>query len=282
MEYSQEDLERLHGVLKEICAEIVRVCDENGIEYFIQGGTAMGAHFFGDIMPWDDDMDLGMTIENYRRFIEVAPRALRKGFSLQVFETELQTPFYFAKVRKDDTLFVEELYGGLDIHHGIYVDIFPFNKVPDCRVGERLQRLWVKFLINCFISKSVWVWRRLAAEPRESMFEKSLVSCLMIKCYSALFSKRRLYDRMMKAMSRHDRGNHKRYNIVRMPKDHIPVEDVERAEAVDFGGLRVKCPANVESYLRNHYGENIQKWPAPHLRVNHAPMKLSFNTKENM
>lgn len=280
MGYNEEDLKKLHQVLKEICAEIVRVCDENGIEYFIQGGTAMGAHFFNDIMPWDDDMDLGMTMDNYRKFIELAPQKLRKGFSLQVFETEPDTPFYFAKVRKDDTLFVEELYRNLNIHHGIYVDIFPYGKVPDCHIGEVVQREQVRFLINCFISKTIWVWRRLAKHPEECMFDKSLLSCLLIKCYSALFSKRQLYRQMMRAMSRHDKGKHKYYNIVRMPKDQIEVEAIKHPVMAEIGSLKVKCPANVEGYLRHHYGQNIQKWPAPHLRVNHAPMILRFNAEE--
>ena len=280
MGYNEEDLKKLHQVLKEICAEIVRVCEENGIEYFIQGGTAMGAHFFNDIMPWDDDMDLGMTMENYRKFIELAPSKLQKGFTLQVFETEPDTPFYFAKVRKDDTLFVEELYRNLNIHHGIYVDIFPYNKVPDCNICEVLQREQVRFLINCFISKSIWVWKHLSKQAESCMFDKSLLSCLLIKCYSTLFTKRQLHRQMLRAMTRHDKGQHKYYNIVRMPKDQIEVAAIEHPVTVNMGGLNVKCPANVEDYLRHHYGQNIQKWPAPHLRVNHAPMTLKFNTNK--
>jgi lipopolysaccharide cholinephosphotransferase len=69
MSYSESELEKLHKVLYEILGEIVRVCDILNIPYFIQGGTAIGAFFENAILPWDDDIDVGMTRENYERFL---------------------------------------------------------------------------------------------------------------------------------------------------------------------------------------------------------------------
>ena len=79
MRYEKRQLERLHAELLDILAEVIRVCDLHGIPYFIQGGTAIGALFNRGIVPWDDDIDLGMTRENYDRFLEVAPSTLRPG-----------------------------------------------------------------------------------------------------------------------------------------------------------------------------------------------------------
>ncbi len=279
MEYTEETLRRLQEVLKEICTEIIRVCDENGIGYFIQGGTAMGAFFFSDILPWDDDMDLGMTMDDYRRFIEIAPQKLRPGFSLQVFETEPDTPFYFAKVRKDDTLFLEPLYRELKIHHGIYVDVFPYNRIPNGRTARSLQRTAVRFLINCFISKTIWLWKPLSHKrdgERGELFDKSLVGGLAIKFHSFFFSKAQLYAQLMRTLTLYDRRPCKDYNIVRMPKDMIPAEDIEHSVLVRLGDMTVRCPRHVERYLRNHYGPNIQKYPPAHLQVNHAPLEIRF------
>lgn len=101
--------------------------EEADIPYFIQGGTAIGAHFFDDIVPWDDDIDLGITREHYERFLRVAPSLLREGYVLQEYTTDNNTPFYFAKVRKVGTRFVEREWVGLPIADGIYVDIFPMT-----------------------------------------------------------------------------------------------------------------------------------------------------------
>ena len=125
MKYNAEILRQLHEELYDVLREVVRVCDKAGIPYSIQGGTAIGAHFFEDIVPWDDDVDLGMTRENYERFLREAPALLGEGYVLQEFTTERDTPFYFAKVRKRGTRFVEREWVGMPIEEGIYIDIFP-------------------------------------------------------------------------------------------------------------------------------------------------------------
>ena len=84
MKYNSDILRHLHSELKQTLSEVVRVCEAAGIPYFIQGGTAIGSHFFDDIVPWDDDIDLGMTRENYERFLREAPALLDKGLIAKV------------------------------------------------------------------------------------------------------------------------------------------------------------------------------------------------------
>ena len=64
--YTQE-LEQLHYHLKDIMTQIDRVCDQLGIRYFVDGGTAMGAYYESDILAWDD-IDLAMERDQYERF----------------------------------------------------------------------------------------------------------------------------------------------------------------------------------------------------------------------
>ena len=68
----------------EIAKEIKRICDENNIDYFIIGGTLLGAVRHRGFIPWDDDIDIGMTVENYERFINVAPSKLDCRLFLQL------------------------------------------------------------------------------------------------------------------------------------------------------------------------------------------------------
>ena len=138
--YTPEEIKKLHEYLYAILEEIVRVCEQLEIPYFIIGGSGIGALFEKAILPWDDDVDMGMTRENYNRFLREAPSVLKKGFFLQWTGTEPLYPFYFAKVRMDGTAFVEEYYREVDMHHGIYVDIFPLDKVPDCKPIQICQQ----------------------------------------------------------------------------------------------------------------------------------------------
>lgn len=278
MKYNSDILRHLHGELKETLREVVRVCKEANIPYFIQGGTAIGAHFFDDIVPWDDDIDLGMTRENYTRFLSEAPALLSEEYTLQEFTTEPDTPFYFAKVRKVGTRFVESEWVGLPISEGIYIDIFPYDRIPDDERLARKQRAKVGFWINCFMAKSVWLWRWFGEPNNGVVFPKSLPSCLAIRLVSSLYSKAKIYNKLNAELTRYNNTSASRYNIVRMPKDMIPVKDIEHLEERKFGDIVVMAPANIESYLRSHYGD-IQKWLPEEKRLNHAPELLAFSER---
>lgn len=275
MKYNSDILRQLHRELHDITREVVRVCDELGIPYFIQGGTAIGAHFFEDIVPWDDDIDLGMTRENYERFLAEAPKHLREGYVLQEFTTEPDTPFYFAKVRKQGTKFVESEWVGLNISEGIYIDIFPYDLIPDSPSLERAQRRRVRFWVNCFMAKSVWLWRWFGKANNGVVMPKSWLSCLAIRLVTLLMSKKRIYRRLRRELTRYNSTDAKRYNIVRMPKDMISREAIESPERRRFGEQELWAPSDLESYLRNHYGD-IQKWLPEEKRLNHAPEILQF------
>ena len=275
MKYNSDILRYLHGELKETLREVVRVCEAAGIPYFIQGGTAIGSHFFDDIVPWDDDIDLGMTRENYERFLREAPALLDKRYVLQEFTTEKDTPFYFAKVRKVGTSFVESEWVGLPIAEGIYIDIFPYDLIPDDETLARRQRKRVGFWINCFMAKSVWLWRWLGKANNGIVFPKSFLSCLAIRAVCAFLSKEQIYNILNRELTRYNNTSATRYNIVRMPKDMIAVEAINNLEPRKFGDMEVMAPSNLEVYLRSHYGD-IQKWLPEDKRLNHAPEVLWF------
>ncbi len=278
MKYNSDILRHLHAELHDVLREVVRVCDTAGIPYFIQGGTAIGAHFFQDIVPWDDDIDLGMTRDNYERFLREAPVLLGEEYVLQEFTTDANTPFYFAKVRKRGTRFVEREWVGLPIEEGIYIDIFPYDLIPDNASLARKQRARVGFWVNCFMAKSVWIWRWFGKANNGVVLPKSWLSCLLIRLACATRSKEQIYNKLRKELIRYNGTEATYYNIVRMPKDMIRASAINTPERRKFGDMEVWAPSDLESYLRSHYGD-IQKWLPEDKRLNHAPEVLSFGRR---
>ena len=88
-QYTPEELTQLHQVLYEILEEIVRICDKHNIPYFVIGGTAIGALYDKAILPWDDDIDIGMKREDYNKFLQIASQELREPYFLSCLKMYL-------------------------------------------------------------------------------------------------------------------------------------------------------------------------------------------------
>ena len=71
-----------------ILEEIDRICRKHSIRYWLDGGSLLGAVRHGGFIPWDDDIDIAMPLEDMQRFVEIAPKELREGLRLQTPETE--------------------------------------------------------------------------------------------------------------------------------------------------------------------------------------------------
>jgi lipopolysaccharide cholinephosphotransferase len=169
----------------------------------------------------------------------------------------------------------------MDIHHGIFVDIFPYDRIPDNPLLERMHRFAAKFWINCFMAKEVWLWRHCGRCAIDEPLPKSWVGCAAIRLVTSLLSREAIYRKMNRVLSRYNGRNTSRVNIVRMPKDQIARADIENTVDMEFGGMVVKAPRNIEVYLRHHY-PNLRPVLPVEEQVNHAPYTLSFNTTSKL
>ena len=171
---------------------IDHLCRENGITYYIMGGTALGAIRHGGFIPWDDDLDIFMTPGEYEKFKNVFEKQNSTDFILQEWRT---TPNYleYAKIRMNGTTFIEEHFKDrLDMHHGIYVDIMILHKVPNSKFTQKIVYYYSKFVTLYGLSQRNW-------KPKTKMQALILKSLKILpckfmakRCYKKIYK----YDRM--------------------------------------------------------------------------------------
>lgn len=125
------NIEKLHEVDLNIVKEVVRICDGNGLIYYMSGGTLLGAVRHHGFIPWDDDIDLAMPRDDYEEFLKIAPKLLPENLQIVNYRTDRQYQYYITRVRDIDTK-VEEIRIGNDHRYtNASIDIFPLDGTPN-------------------------------------------------------------------------------------------------------------------------------------------------------
>ena len=76
------------------------ICQKHHIDYWLDGGSLLGAVRHGGFIPWDDDIDIGMTLEGLQKFIQVAPAELPDHLFLQTPESDPTSKEPITKIRE--------------------------------------------------------------------------------------------------------------------------------------------------------------------------------------
>ena len=77
--YDETKLKRAQQASLKILLAVDAVCRANGIAYLLDAGTLIGAVRHQGFIPWDDDIDIAMTRDNFDRFVKAVRGAKRKN-----------------------------------------------------------------------------------------------------------------------------------------------------------------------------------------------------------
>ncbi len=110
-----------------------KICQKHNLQYWLDSGTLLGAVRHQGFIPWDDDIDISMPVEDYHKFILVAQDELAPDMFLQTQATDPEFPFDYAKIRSDRATIIEFHEEGREVsyHQGVFLDIFPMLAIRD-------------------------------------------------------------------------------------------------------------------------------------------------------
>lgn len=258
-----ETLRKVQLAQLEIGKEIKRVCDENGIKYFLDSGTLLGAIRHKGFIPWDDDMDMGMLREDYERFIEIAPKELKPEYFLQTWKTDKSYPYAFAKIRKKGTVFIEAVSQKTIAHNEIFVDVFPYDIYPDDEtVRTKLTKKIMLLKYSLWMKDGMTPWLR-----HKSVLDRLLVKAKYVPhyFYALTHSRDAMIAEYEKLMPMHNAETSKYYveqsGGTPFGKWIIPTECFKDFIEVKFEDTMFLVPEKYDLYLKTVYGDYMQLPP---------------------
>ncbi|MCH9740417.1 MAG: LicD family protein [Epsilonproteobacteria bacterium] len=120
-------------IMLEMLVEFDAICSKHNLQYWLDSGTLLGAVRHQGFIPWDDDIDLSMPMEDYNKFIEIADDELSDAIFFQTMKSDSAFKFDYIKLRSNRATIVEfhEKDREVGYHQGVFVDIFPMLTVEN-------------------------------------------------------------------------------------------------------------------------------------------------------
>lgn len=266
-------LKKLRKVQLEILSEIDRICKKNKIEYFLVYGTLLGAVRHKGFIPWDDDLDIGMTRENYDKFMRICFNDLDDKYYLHCLETDKNYYLPFAKVRKNNTTFDEENISNFKTHKGIYVDIFPFDKIKKNTIFTRLQVITIRTIVETvFLKKKIY---EKSSQCRHPLYSKilSIFSCKFLFKFQ---------NNLIKLLSDETGEYYASFlGSYAFHKEYFLKEKLFPLTYLEFEGRKYPTFKNYDEYLTTVYGDYMTL-PPKEKRANHSALKIDFYNGMNL
>ena len=232
----------------QILLEIDRICKKKNINYQLTYGTLLGAIRHQGFIPWDDDIDVAMERKEYKRFKLACKDELSSDFFYQSNDTDPEYYHLMDKIRMNNTVFKEKYIARWNIHHGVYVDIFPLDNVPTNAILRKLHFLHFQFFRIGLMSKYL--------DSNERNGVKKFLSHVVNLIY-APFSLDYLYRKSVEVASKYkDQGKYvfSLYDSISSDSllEYAWIKDTEQ---VLFEGHLFPAPKHYDEVLHVLYGD---------------------------
>lgn len=132
-------LRKAQLIMLDMLIEFDAICKKHQLQYWLDSGTLLGAVRHRGFIPWDDDIDLSMPVEDYNKFLKIAESELSSEIFFQTAQTDKNFKFDYIKLRSNKASIVEfhEKDKQIKYHQGVFVDIFPMLTIENTEANKK-------------------------------------------------------------------------------------------------------------------------------------------------
>ena len=259
MQLTDIDRKKVQEKEVEILSEFDRLCKKHNIKYTLAGGTMLGAIRHKGFIPWDDDIDVYVLRNDFLKIRKIFPKELSSNFFYQCQKTDSDYYYPFDKIRMNNTIFEETFLSNHKINHGVFIDVFPIDAIPNNKVRRSLQYIYYRFLRIGLMSKYINIKARkgkkkIAAQIARIVFVFYPIKKLYDKCDSVAskyVENLNSVDEVRNLNSVGSDGTRETYNL----------NDFLNLKYTPFEDKHFLISENADEMLKKEYGDYMQLPP---------------------
>lgn len=271
-DYDNETLKHLQNTELMILKDFIKICEENDLDYYIYGGSLIGAIRHEGFIPWDDDLDVIMFRDDYDKFKEIFNKTPNDKYYLLCKETTKDYFYLFSKFVLKGTVFEEKWVNQVDFNLGINIDIFVMDDLSD----NKHKRWWQ--LKKAFFYNKILIMSKIKVPdlplPTKVItnFTHLILNLLNIK--PANLQKR--YNDFI--MSYHNPEASHVFDVSVTVEEYPQIfnkKGFKPIQKAKFEDIEVNIPNNYDEILTSIYGDYMQLPPLEE-RYNHITREIDF------
>lgn len=273
----KSDLIKVQFVQKSIAKELDMFCLKHNLNYWLEGGSLLGAIRHNGVIPWDDDFDIGMLREDFNILIKYF-NSKESIFELKYLTNDKNYPFMLAKIMLKDSIFKEKSLKNTEYKQGIYIDIFPFDNAPDSKIGRIIQKKETNFLKKILGIKD-------NIDHQKGKKNIKFIITNILKIVLRIIPRKFILDLLQKRAQKY---NDKLTNFVysvgtgyKYEKKLFPRSWVENTIEKNFDETSFQIPKSWRLYLRQVYGKYEILPPKDSRENRHDIIELNFGKHFN-
>ena len=252
----------------EILKVFDRFCRDHGLQYSLYAGSLLGAVRHRGFIPWDDDLDVCMPRSDYDRFIALWTANPQNGYILQNKENTPGFTQSFTKLRKDHTTFLQFDWERGRYHTGIFLDIFPVDRIPGGKWSRRA------FKVRCML------YQLLTREfiPTKGSKVLRLGSAVILGC-TPKSVRPKLRQRLLKRLTENNADKSLDAVFIETMASLGKTYNPTLADAyvdLPFEDGAFLCFENWHEYLTGKFGDYMQLPPEEDRAWKHHPIIIDF------
>ena len=228
------------------------ICEKHNIDYYLLAGTCLGGVRHKGMIPWDDDIDVGVPNEEYDKLNQVIAEELPEPY---VWKNECDSyPRFYGKIIKD--------------HVGC-VDVFRLVKFPDNTVVRKIIWLFRKFLFRAINIKYC---------QKTHPFSRHYITNPVTTLTGKILSYRQIQN-LVKKIEQYSEKHAGQYRInlhsvYSMEKEMIPQKWLDNTSAITFEGRLYPTVSDPHEYLTHLYGDYMTPPPENERNIERHPNRF--------